>query len=40
MILGIPSILLITRTVLPSNGLLVLVGQYHRTCAERESLLR
>jgi hypothetical protein len=28
MILGIPTILLILRTVLPSNGLLILVGEY------------
>ena len=29
MILGIPTILLIVRTVLPSNGLLILVGKYY-----------
>ena len=28
MVLGIPTILLILRTVLPSNGLLILVGEY------------
>lgn len=27
MILGIPSIILMLRTVLPANGLLVLVGE-------------
>jgi hypothetical protein len=39
MILGIPTILLTIRTVLPSNGLLILVGSYSCSCPGIEAFL-